>query len=162
MRSQQRADTSPGQSGEHPTVVVGGRKSCVARPEAVARKRVCHVNAADETRRRLCWPLSSATARTSTRLPPHSRPPHTAMSLASRTSALRHASSLFKQRTPTLAAHSRRLHPLAADWSGLVGHAPPVTANLVPIVIEQTVSDGISTLLASNVCRPVGPRRKEL
>ena len=65
------------------------------------------------------------------------------MSFVSNCSPIRRALSSFlkfKRRTPSLATHSRHLHPLAPDWSGLVGHAPPVTANLVPIVIEQTVS----------------------
>ncbi|EJF58787.1 hypothetical protein DICSQDRAFT_156575, partial [Dichomitus squalens LYAD-421 SS1] len=62
-----------------------------------------------------------------------------------------------------IARHVRHIHPLAADWSGL-GHAHPVTANLVPIVIEQTGRgersyDIFSRLLRERVIMLYGPIR---
>lgn len=63
------------------------------------------------------------------------------MSFALKRACLRELAKSWRQETPSISRHARRLHPLAGlgDWNALRGHAHPVTANLVPIVIEQTV-----------------------
>ncbi|KAI0735850.1 Clp protease-domain-containing protein [Earliella scabrosa] len=85
------------------------------------------------------------------------------MSFALRQSVSRTFAARLVQRAPSLPRHARQLHPLAADWSGL-GHAHPVTANLVPIVIEQTGRgersyDIFSRLLRERVIMLYGPIR---
>ncbi|KAI1790436.1 Clp protease-domain-containing protein [Ganoderma leucocontextum] len=90
------------------------------------------------------------------------------MSFAFKRSVSRNITTCLKQQTrsapaPSIARHARRLHPLASDWSGM-GHAHPVTANLVPIVIEQTGRgersyDIFSRLLRERVIMLYGPIR---
>ncbi|RPD59408.1 hypothetical protein L226DRAFT_615904 [Lentinus tigrinus ALCF2SS1-7] len=85
------------------------------------------------------------------------------MSFALRYSISKRLASCLKQRTAPITQHARRIHPLAADWSGM-GHAHPVTANLVPIVIEQTGRgersyDIFSRLLRERVIMLYGPIR---
>ncbi|KAI0825384.1 Clp protease-domain-containing protein [Trametes gibbosa] len=75
---------------------------------------------------------------------------------------LREISRAFAYGTPTFARHARHLHPLARNTSALHGHAYPVTANLVPIVIEQTGRgersyDIFSRLLRERVIMLYGP-----
>ncbi|TFK81714.1 hypothetical protein K466DRAFT_666954 [Polyporus arcularius HHB13444] len=85
------------------------------------------------------------------------------MSFALKRSISRRLASCLRQQTPSISQHARRIHPLAVDWSG-VGHAHPVTANLVPIVIEQTGRgersyDIFSRLLRERVIMLYGPIR---
>ena len=99
-----------------------------------AHKRVHHVNAVHAHPR--ASPPSPPTTKSTSDADPSSS---TSMSFALKRLLERNVSACVKQRTRMATGHIRHLHPLAADWSGL-GHAHPVTANLVPIVIEQTVS----------------------
>ena len=115
-------------------VVVDARKVVVARCPRLARKRVDHVNAVHAHPR--ASPPSLPTTKSTSDAEPSSS---TSMSFALKRLLERSVSACVKQRTRMATGHIRHLHPLAADWSGL-GHAHPVTANLVPIVIEQTVS----------------------
>lgn len=63
------------------------------------------------------------------------------MSFALKRSCLKELAKSRRQETPSITKYARRLHPVAGlgNWNALRGHAHPVTANLVPIVIEQTV-----------------------
>ncbi|KAI0693774.1 Clp protease-domain-containing protein [Cerioporus squamosus] len=85
------------------------------------------------------------------------------MSFALKRSIPKRLVSCLRQPAPSISQHARRMHPLAADWSGM-GHAHPVTANLVPIVIEQTGRgersyDIFSRLLRERVIMLYGPIR---
>ncbi|KAI0641147.1 Clp protease-domain-containing protein [Trametes meyenii] len=84
------------------------------------------------------------------------------MSFALKHACLRDLANTVKAITPPIVQHARRLHPLSGNMSAFRGHAPPVTANLVPIVIEQTGRgersyDIFSRLLRERVIMLYGP-----
>ncbi|KAI0656788.1 Clp protease-domain-containing protein [Cubamyces menziesii] len=84
------------------------------------------------------------------------------MSFALKNACLRELARCMRNTTPSIARHARRLHPLTGDLSALRGHAPPVTSNLVPMVIEQTGRgersyDIFSRLLRERVIMLYGP-----
>lgn len=86
------------------------------------------------------------------------------MSFALKRACLKELATSLRQGTPSITKHARRLHPLAGlgDWNALRGHAHPVTANLVPIVIEQTVCHGAHAADDLSLKYSAGPGRTKL